>query len=232
MIKLVVFDLDGTLAPVGKGMLESDIELLKKIEGSGVTVAICSGKPCYYLCGFMRQVGLENPVLVGENGGEIVFGVDLPPMVNEILPYSKDAKASLKFLREGFDSLIDDIWYQPNNVGLTPFLKRKEDFEIISQFIKDNEMFLKDIVVYRHFDCFDIMPEGIDKGNGVRHLARMLGVTRDEILAVGDSINDYPMFEYAGHSFGVNVKDTSLVDLNFDTIGQALEYILDKVIIQ
>lgn len=230
MIKLIVFDLDGTLAEFGKGMLDSNIELLKKIEDTGVNVAVCSGKPCYYLCGFMRQIGLKHPILVGENGGEIVFGVDLPPVVHKVLPYSEDAKRSLRFLRDGFDSLIPDIWYQPNNVGLTPFLKREEDFETVAGFIKENEHKLKDIVVYRHFDCFDIMPEGIDKGNGVKYLANMLKIERDEILAVGDSINDYPMFEFAGFSVGVKVSDTSRVDSDFNTIGEALEFILDKLL--
>ncbi len=231
MIKLIVFDLDGTLAKVGKGMLDSDIELLKKIEATGVNIAVCSGKPCYYLCGFMRQIGLKRPILVGENGGEIVFGVDLPPMIHKILPYSDDAKHSLRFLKEGFDSLIPDIWYQPNNVGLTPFLKREEDFEIVAGFIKENEDKLKDIVVYRHFDCFDIMPEGIDKGNGVKYLAEMLNIERNEIMAVGDSINDYPMFEFAGCSIGVGVGEVCRVDRNFDTTGEVLEFISHKLLI-
>lgn len=229
MIKLVVFDLDGTLAEVGKGMTANNIELLKKIEEAGARVALCSGKPCYYLCGFLRQIGLRHPILVGENGGEIVFGVDLPPVRHAVLPCSFEAKKSLAFLKEGFDKLIPDIWYQPNNVGLTPFLKRQEDFDIIARFIEDNENSLKDIVVYRHFDCFDIMPEGIDKGRGVEYLSGMLNIGRDEIIAVGDGINDYPMFDYAGFSVGVNVKEEERVSVNFKSIDKALEFILKKL---
>ena len=48
--RLVVFDLDGTLAPVGKGMAQEDVKLLKKIEDCGIKLAVCSGKPTYYLC--------------------------------------------------------------------------------------------------------------------------------------------------------------------------------------
>ena len=68
MHRLLVFDLDGTLAQVGKGMLPEDIEKLLSLEKEGYTIVICSGKPSYYLCGFARQIGLANPILVGENG--------------------------------------------------------------------------------------------------------------------------------------------------------------------
>lgn len=38
MIKLVVFDLDGTLAKIGKGIEPKGLELLKKIEEKGITI--------------------------------------------------------------------------------------------------------------------------------------------------------------------------------------------------
>jgi phosphoserine phosphatase len=53
-----------------------------------------------------------------------------------------------------------------------------------------------------------------------------LGLEREDFVAVGDGINDYPMFEYAGLSLGVNVKDESKVDLNFDKVDSAIEYLL------
>ncbi len=227
MIRLVVFDLDGTLAPVGLGMTEENIELLKKIEKTGVRVAICSGKPCYYLCGFMRQTGLSAPILVGENGGEIVFGVDLPPVIHKTMPYSKEAKATLEFLRKGFDSLGIDIWYQPNNVGLTPFLTRDEDFDAIARFMEENRGNVVDVDVYRHNDCYDIMPKGISKAGGVSALAKLLSFDLDDVMCVGDGVNDYPMFKVAGHSVGVGVSQKDMVDVNFDTTKEALLYILD-----
>ena len=54
MVRLIVFDLDSTLAPLGKGMGEKELELFREIEKKGVRIAICSGKTCDYLCGFMR----------------------------------------------------------------------------------------------------------------------------------------------------------------------------------
>ena len=46
----------------------------------------------------------------------------------------------------------------------------------------------------------DINAGGIDKGTGVRTLAQMLGLSKEEICVFGDYSNDLPMFEAAGFS--------------------------------
>ncbi len=45
---------------------------------------------------------------------------------------------------------------------------------------------------------FEIVPEGIDKGTGLRDLAAHYGIERREIIACGDSNNDFAMLKYAG----------------------------------
>lgn len=46
--------------------------------------------------------------------------------------------------------------------------------------------------------CFEAMPEGCSKGTGVERLARYLGISREEILVIGDNANDLDMFSAAG----------------------------------
>lgn len=225
MIKLIVYDLDNTLAEHGKGILAADIEKLKKLENKGIKIAICSGKPVHYLSGFMRQVGLKQPYLLGENGAVLQVDVELPPKELYILPYSAQAKESLSFIKKEIDAKLPDIWYQPNMVGVSPFPKSEEEFEIIASLLDEHKDNLSDTQVYRHPDCFDIIPVGIDKRAGVHFLAQKLNLLRDEIVAVGDSMNDYPMFAYAGLSIGVNVKDESKVNKNFATITEVLDYL-------
>ena len=64
MIRLLVFDLDSTLAPIGMGIGEEELKILKILENKGVRIVICSGKTCDYLCGFVRQLELKDPVLI------------------------------------------------------------------------------------------------------------------------------------------------------------------------
>lgn len=229
MIKLIAFDLDNTLAELGKGIAAKDIELLKEIEARGVRIAVCSGKPTYYLCGFMRQVGLRHPILVGENGSVIQFGVDLPPKEFFVLPYSEDAKKSLVFLKERLDEILPDLWYQPNLTELTPFPKSEADLDLIAECIEKNSAYIKDVNAYRFSDCFDIVPNGLSKSVGLEYLCKLLGVSRSEIVAVGDGVNDYPMFEYAGYSVGVRVADETRVDRNFTSANEALIHMLDLI---
>lgn len=227
--KLIAFDLDNTLAALGKGMLPDDLIRLRKLEEAGARIAIVSGKPTYYLCGFMRQVEIEKPVLVGENGAVIQFGVDLPPRDFYVQPYSEDAKQSLKLLHKKIDEALPHLWYQPNMVGLTPFPTTEEEFAIINQIIEENRKDLKDILVYQHCDSFDITPCGINKFTGLEELGKLLNIPAEDTIAVGDGVNDYPMFEYAGHAVGVNVSAPDKVDVVFTSAADALDYLIGLV---
>ncbi|MCR4430936.1 MAG: Cof-type HAD-IIB family hydrolase [Tepidanaerobacteraceae bacterium] len=44
----------------------------------------------------------------------------------------------------------------------------------------------------------DILNGEVSKARGIAVLAEMLGIRRQEIIAIGDNINDMPMLEYAG----------------------------------
>ena len=150
MVKLVIFDLDSTLAPIGLGMGQEELKLFRKLEETGVQVAICSGKTCDYLCGFMRQVGLKNPILIGENGAVIRYGVDLPPKLHYRVPYSEEAAKSLNKIRQVLQARFPHIWFQPNKIGVTPFPTNEKEFEEIEAVLREYNEELKDVKVFRH----------------------------------------------------------------------------------
>lgn len=226
MYRLIVFDLDGTLAPVSGGMLPEDVLRLRRLEEAGARIAICSGKPTYYLCGFMRQVGLREPLLVGENGAVIQFGVELPPRRYIVAPYSQEARHAVRMLRAAFDEAVPDMWYQPNETALTPFPRSAAEFDALQACIDRLRPQLQDVVIYRHCDSFDITPSGITKQSGLERLGALLGIPAEETVAVGDGVNDYPMFEYAGLAVGVQVQEPWRVARNFESTGGALDYLL------
>lgn len=227
MIKLIAFDLDDTLAKLGKGIAQTDVRRLLILEQRGITIAVCSGKPVYYLCGFMRQVGLKKPILVGENGAVIQFGVELPPKDFFVQEYSVAARDSIDILREKILDAIPQIWFQPNLIGLTPFPATKDEYVIIENILDTYMGNLADIEVYHHNDSYDIVPRGINKKLGLEVLCRTLNVMPGEVIAVGDGENDYPMFDYAGFSIGINVSDISKVNVNFRKLSEALVFLSD-----
>jgi len=45
----------------------------------------------------------------------------------------------------------------------------------------------------------DITPTGVDKATGIQQLMHYYGVTADEVMAFGDSMNDYAILRFVGH---------------------------------
>jgi Cof subfamily protein (haloacid dehalogenase superfamily) len=50
----------------------------------------------------------------------------------------------------------------------------------------------------RDLSILDILPPGCSKGSAIGRLAASLGITRDEIMAIGDNYNDVEMLNYVG----------------------------------
>lgn len=228
MHKILVFDLDGTLAELGKGIAHDNIQRLFQLESKGYRIAVCSGKPTYYLCGMLRQVGLKDPILIGENGATFMFGVDLPPKTHMVYPYCDLAKQQLTSLKLALDAVLgDSVWYQPNEVGLTPFPPNQACFDKIQRIL--DKSCISELAVYRHCDSFDIVPACISKANGLAHLARYLGLKATDFIAIGDGVNDLPMFAYADISIAIGNAVSYAATHSFDTIDQALEYLLSCI---
>ncbi len=225
MEKLTVFDLDGTLAELGKGATQSTVSALIALSEKS-RIAISSGKPTYYLCGFARQLGISDAILIGENGCTVQFGVDLPPKENVILCSSDEAREELDFLKRGITALLPNVWTQPNQIMFTPFPTTEEEFETIRGFLRDNADRLTHIDCYEHCDSFDFVPHGHDKYTALEYLETRIGSSRESTIAVGDGVNDYPMFRYAKTSVGIHVEDKSEVTYNFEDIETALSFIL------
>ena len=228
MLKLAVFDLDCTLAQHGKGILQEDIVLLRRLEQKGVRIAIASGKPVYYLCGMLRQVGLKAPILIGEVGASIQYGVDLPPQVHFLLGESQAVTPLLMKIKKSIQSAIPDMWFQPNEVNLSVFPKNEKEFAIIKDIIQAQQEALEAVNIYYYSDAIDFVPKGIDKGAALRFLAKKLQIESAEIAAVGDSSNDYPMFEVAGLSIGIRLEDESKADNCVADCHAAIELLLEN----
>lgn len=222
-MKIYVFDLDDTLAQVGKQAEKATVEKLKLLGGK---IAVCSGKPVYYLCGFMRQLGIYDAVLIGENGAVLQFGTDLPPVRIE-QPISKIAKNNLSEIKKLVSDLYPDMWFQPNEICVTPFPTTAKQFEDIDKELKKKDNILDDVDEYVHFDSIDFSPKGVSKASGVKLLAEYYGETLDNVFVIGNGNNDYPMFELVKNSVGINLSDKSKAKYNFPDINTTLDFLLE-----
>lgn len=82
-------------------------------------------------------------------------------------------------------------------------LEELDEFEIVSSWQNNIE----------------VMNKNTSKGNGVKNLAKMLGVKREEIICIGDNENDLSMIKYAG--LGVVMGNAN------DEIKEQADYVTD-----
>lgn len=224
--KLIVFDLDGTIAAHGKPVETEVAARLKKLEDFGLKLAIASGKNAQYLSGFARGMGLKHPVVIGENGCIIFDPVFLKEERLATRPDFIDEAEKLIAMKYG-----DSVLIQNNQVQLTIFPKTNCQIESLIIYVKQViEPHQNEIVVLEHQDAVDILPRGIDKGKAVAALRKILKLSKKEIIAVGDWVNDLPMFSESGLSIVVGDKIKSGSNYYyFSTITESLNFIEEKL---
>ncbi|WP_055669671.1 Cof-type HAD-IIB family hydrolase [Desnuesiella massiliensis] len=92
-------------------------------------------------------------------------------------------------------------------------------------------------VVSSAHDNIEVMASGISKGRGIELLAQTLGITKKEILCIGDSENDISMFNNSGFkiAMGNAIEELKamadyITDSNINSgVAKALERILNNI---
>jgi HAD superfamily hydrolase (TIGR01484 family) len=59
---------------------------------------------------------------------------------------------------------------------------------------------LFDNVIFAASNSIDILPEGVNKGNGLKLLSKIKDIPLERIAVVGDWLNDLSMFQVGGFS--------------------------------
>lgn len=226
MIRLVAFDIDGTLAEVGCPIMDRDVVLLKQIEAKGVKIVISSGKSIFYQMGMFRQVGLKDPIFIGENGCCIAIGSSLPPETLHLPIPLAYTKQRADILADIMSRYAERVWLQPNEVVLTFFFRDEETRLLLRQYFSTPH---PSVTVYEHIDSFDIVPKGIDKFVSLQVVCKHFGILPTECIAVGDGENDLPMIKFCKYSIGVGKLAAEYTTYHFDTIHEGLHQILRMV---
>lgn len=225
-LKLVIFDLDSTLAPIGRRIPLSTVEKLRALQALGVRLAICSGKPTAYLCGILRQLELHDVILMGELGLTTQIGYEMPPKAYFSLGAEPKAVEALGTLARALRATFPGVWMQGNDIVVTPFFSPQAPQDRLRTFIYSYVTPEMGLDVYEYQDCFDVCPKGIDKGTAVRALLDYLHMNRENVAAVGDGANDIPMFEAAGLSVLVGDQQDIQADFYEKDIDTALDALL------
>lgn len=224
MIKMCIFDVDGTLYDYyHHRILDSTIETIQKLKENNIICVIATGRVHYGLGRALDDLKMDYVIAV--NGAVIAsqdevlerFDFSLEDVL-DILTFSREEEAGLcfKFIDKTYiyqhPEKID--WYEgqtKSDIGTGPFkdcfsqdhhfIDLPQSASIHAPYDKIKMAFQKhprlDFVQYSE-DGFDIVLKGINKGVGIEKLANLLNIQKDEIMVIGDNYNDLEMFDKAG----------------------------------
>ncbi|HEY3366536.1 MAG TPA: Cof-type HAD-IIB family hydrolase [Symbiobacteriaceae bacterium] len=232
MIKLVGVDVDGTLVGRNLEISPRTQAAVKAARARGVRFAIVTGRMFQSAVPYARTLGLEDMPLVAYNGamvteypsGREIFhkGVE-PEMGRKVAAFCEERgyyvqayvgdKLYVERMHPLTEAYIATARVEAHAVGP---LSRWLNAPATKMLIIHEPAVIRTIeaeVRARFGNAVDAMtsvPEflevisrGVSKGEGLQRVAEALGVRQEEVMAIGDGMNDLSMISWAGTSFAV-----------------------------
>lgn len=195
---IMVFDIDGTLAPFQHPIARNISEGLCALENAGHTICLASGKSCAYVEGLMRGMGLSQVIAVGENGAIARSGYSQPAL------FTVERSALMDELEDEIGRRFPKAHFQENLVNITAFSDDAQTLEEIAAFLMERGCFDRDdMTVYVHEDAVEVVPSHVNKGNAISELKQYFGWQTERIIAAGDGYNDECMKEHVDTFYAV-----------------------------
>jgi phosphoglycolate phosphatase (TIGR01487 family) len=196
--KTFAVDIDGTLTENGGGRIHlGALSSLRHMRRLGHNVILVSGRSSVE--GYLLSVfGGLNTVAVGENGGCITYGA------NEHLLLGDKTKCvdALQLIR----SKLDNVKEKPVFPRMTEVvLERTFDINDAKQIVSGDHL---DVVLSDSQYAIHINSAGINKAFGFNQVMKRLDIHAEDVISIGDSETDVPLFEMAKFSVAVgNASD-------------------------
>jgi phosphoglycolate phosphatase len=196
--KTFAVDIDGTITENGGGRIHLDaLEALRRLTNMGHDVIYVTGRSsveAYLLSVF----GGTQKIAVGENGGCIALDAD-----NHIL------LGDIEVCNKAFDLIknnLDGVEKKPVFPRLTEVvLERTFDMNDARKILFENNI---DVELSDSQYAIHINSKGIDKGTGFTELMKKFDILFDDVIAIGDSATDVPLFKVAKTSIALgNASD-------------------------
>lgn len=221
-IKLILLDMDGTLCDKDGRVPEEFFSLVPKMREMGIAIGIASGRnmgtirPLFkelfnemvcvttngtanYIDGklisidYMDQKDVRTIIDVAKQLGNCNPQIFFP----EIIVMEKGNPLFELFNQMGFISkAVDDIYEYVDDVVLVSTIAYdfKEDVTLHFENVEGGFKYTKSGT-----GVVDYMPSHTSKAYGAKKLAESLGISMNQIMAIGDAGNDLELLENVGH---------------------------------
>lgn len=234
-IKLVAVDMDDTLLDGSLQVSPRTCEAIRRAQEQGVVVTIATGRMFTSALPFAMKLNIQAPIIT-YNGGMVRYPGSKEMVFQQPIDSTVSARLVALFRERGWylQSYINDELYvvercvkaqlYENLAGITAipvgddFYTMKHEPAKMLTIAEPHEIKAIEKIVNQEFagDIFaatskpnylEMTHPKVNKGQALAILAEKLHITRAEVMAIGDSNNDYHMVEYAG--FGVAMGNAS-----------------------
>jgi phosphoglycolate phosphatase len=191
--KTFAVDIDGTITENGVGRINLDaLGALRHLKKLGHNVVFVSGRSSVE--GYLLSIfGGTTNIAVGENGGCITTG----PNEHILLGKKNECIAALEFLKSKTQNVNEkNVFPRLTEV----VLERTFDLESAKKLFVENNIPVK---LSDSQYAFHINSRGVDKASGFQQVMKMLSITNDDVIAIGDSDTDIPLFKIAKTSIAL-----------------------------
>ncbi|BES65030.1 sugar-phosphatase [Gottschalkiaceae bacterium SANA] len=226
MIKFLALDVDGTLLNSKREVCESTIEMIKEAQEKDVLVTICTGRPVQGAVPFVKMFGLQSPI-IAYNGGMIVDSKTMEVLYEQDVS-GEDARRIIALGQERETTIIiwsnNQLYVNELNDHVNEYKQlsdvqpiKIQDYEEIIQQGITKLLWIDDVEKIRTYKAdmhtqlqetvnvviskphyLEFVDKKVSKGEALKQIGEIYGISRNEMMAIGDGDNDLPMLEYAG----------------------------------
>ena len=191
--KTFAVDIDGTITENGGGRINLDaLGALRYMKNMGHNVIFVTGRSS--IEGFLLSVfGGTTNIAVGENGGCITMDTNQHIKLGDI----QKCREALHILQKD----ISGVSEKPVFPRMTEVvLERTFDLDLAKKHLATKNI---DVLLSDSQYAFHINSAGIDKGFGFQEVMKRLDISRNDVIAIGDSATDVPLFKLAKTSIAL-----------------------------
>lgn len=180
-------DIDGTITENGGGRIHLDsLEALRRLTDMGHNVIYVTGRSSVEA--FLLAVyGGTTKIAVGENGGCVTFDSDEHTLLGNL----EECNNAFQVIKNGIDNVKKKHVF-PRMTEVV--LERTFDLDLARKIMSENNI---DVELSDSQYAYHINSSGIDKGSGFSKIMNKLSILRDDVIAIGDSATDVPLFRVA-----------------------------------
>ena len=231
--KIILSDYDGTLASSNRRISKENIDSINSFIERGGIFVVCTGRATDSALKFLKEQGFNGLVAsfngavltdMKTNKTLYSYGIDNDISIRFFTYLKENDIYGHFYLDEGYlypfeykylsiyekatginGTYSSDIveYIKTHNVKTPKFLIF-EDGEKIDKHFDNIKKLLPECNVLRSTEnMVDINLIGVDKGGACEKIAKLFGVTLDDLIAVGDAGNDIPMLKAAGFPIAV-----------------------------